>query len=487
LKSLRKLLTALVFATLCASGSSAQQSSQSTQSSQDTNAQGQTGQKEQSTTPVPAYRSPLASAADQSDDTGPIPAAVEPDTRPPAGAQSLSLGAPESRSYYQFHANLVQTGDSDALGQNGGWTTYTSVVGGIDLHKVSGVSDLDLGYLGGGTFSENGDIGNSTVQELSFTEKLTARRAVFSFLDTMAYLPETGFGYGGIGGLSVGGLALQPGLTPEGTILTTRGQQIDNSFITQVDLSLTRRSSLTFLGGYGLLRYFDNNLLNVDNYYGQAGYNHQFNPTDTLSFFYRYSQYSYGGLNQKIHDNVVQASYAKRITGRLAFQIGAGPDYAEFDTPVLNGNGTTTTSSQLTWALSSTVTYQVKRGSLGAGYFHGISGGSGVLSGAISDTVSGNASRQLTRTFSLGINGGYSRSKALAIPGFEIFNTSYNYWFGGATLNHPLGRSSNLFLSYQAQYQDANVGFCIGSSCGGSFLRNLVSAGISWQSRPMLF
>jgi hypothetical protein len=483
LNSPGRLLTALLFVSLSASGIWGQ----STQSSQGGNTQGQAGQTDQATTPVPAYHSPLASAADQGDDTTPIPAAVEPDTRPPAGAQSLSLGSPEARSYYQFHANVVQTGDSDALSQNGGWTTYTAVVGGIDLHKVSGVSDLDLGYLGGGTFSDNGSVGNSVVQELNVAEKLTARRAVFSFIDTMAYLPETGFGYGGIGGLSVGGLALQPGLNPQGTILTTRGQQIDNSFVAQVNFSLSRRSSITLLGGDGLLRYFDNNLLDVDSYYGQAGYNYQFTPTDTLSFFYRYSEYSYGGFNQKIHDNVVQATYAKRLTGRLAFQIGAGPDYATFQTPVLNGNGTTTTSSELTWSLSTSLSYQVKRGSLGAGYFHGVSGGSGVLSGSLSDTFSGNASRQLARTWNLGMNGGYSRNRALAIPGFQTYNTDYNYWFGGANLNHPLGRTTSVFLSYQAQYQDSNVGFCIGSNCGSTFLRHLVSAGVSWQSRPMLF
>lgn len=283
-------------------------------------------------------------------------------------------------------------------------------------------------------------------------------------------------------------MALQPGLSADGTILTTRGQRIDNSFITQVDTTLTPRSSLTLMGGYSLLRYFDNSFLNVSNVIAQGGYNHQINRTDTISVLYRFGQYTYSGGAQTINDNVAQISYARRLTGRLAFQVSGGPDYTLFSTPIFAGaSGTATENSRLSWSLSSGLTYQLRRGALGLTYGHGIGGGSGVFLGSISDTVSGNASHQLSRTVSGGITGGYSRNSALAIVGASNEGQSYNYWFGGANISRPWGRTLSLFLSYQAQYQNSNAGFCAGITCSTSVVRHLISAGFNWSTRPMRF
>jgi hypothetical protein len=496
LNSWHKLTIGSLFIALCVPVLRAQQGSQQQQPPQQNPSANQNQTPDQSAAPIPAYHSPLAGAAAQ-DQNGDESGNVEPDNRPLAGAQTLSLGSPEtSRSYWQPHVSLVETGDSDALGPQAGWTSYSSVLGGIDVHKISGHSDLTLGYLGGGTFSNDGSLGNSVVQEVNFAEKLSARRLSVSFLDNMAYLPETAFGYGGTGAVGIGGigslpgggaLTLQPGLSPEGTILTTRGQQIDNAAIVEADVNLTPRSSVTLMGGYSLLRFFDTSLLNFDDVIAQVGYNHQLSRADSIALFYRFNQYSYNGLNQKIHDHVAQLSYARRLTGRLAFQMAAGPEYALFDTPVLTGGSAKTSGSELTWSLATSLTYGVKRGSLGLSYSHGVNGGSGVLSGSIADIVTGNVSRQLSRTTNFGINGGYARNSALAIPGFSTFNQNYNYWFGGANLNRPFGRSLTVFLSYQIQYQDSNVGFCLGANCSTSFTRHLISAGVNWQSRPMLF
>jgi hypothetical protein len=311
----------------------------------------------------------------------------------------------------------------------------------------------------------------------------------------MDYLPQASLGYGGYGGSGLslpggGTLGLQPGLAPIDAVLTTRGQRIDNSFLTQADVNLTRRSSFTVLGGYSLLHYFDNslNLLNSTTATAQAGYNRKVSAKDTFAVFYRFSGFRYSDINQSINDNVVQFSYARRVTGRLAFQIAAGPEYSLFTTPILTNNaGTATSSSQLNWSLSTSLTYQLKRASVAASYFHGVSAGSGVLSGSVTDTVTVNVSRQLSRTFSGGITGGYARNRALAIPGYGVYNQSYNYSFAGANLSHPWGRSMNLFLSYQAQYQDSNVGFCAGVTCGTDVLVHLISVGFNWHTRPMLF
>ena len=491
-----RLLAGVLFAALCAPGALAQQGSsqpQQPEQSPQTNPN-QNQNPDQSSAPIPAYHSPLAGGAaqDQNSDQG---TEMSPDTTSPAGGVGLTLGSPEtSRSYWQPSVSLVQTLDYNAYGESG-WYGYTSVLGGVNVHKISGDSDLTIGYLGGGSFSDNGKFGNTVIQDMNFAEKIKARRFVVTLVDTLQYLPQSAFGYGGIGGIGIGGvgvpsggaLALAPGLSPEGTILTNFNQQLDNSSVGEVDINLTPRTSMSVLGGYSLMRFFNNQLLDFNDWFAQGGFNHQFTRDDTFSAFYRHSEFSYSALRQKIRDNVVQLEYTRRLTGRLAFQIGAGPEYTLFETPILTGAGGSTSSTETTWSLATSLTYQVKRGTLGASYFHGVNGGSGVLSGAIGDTANGYISRQLTRTTNFGLNAGYARNRALSIPGFAIFNENFNYGFIGANLNRPFGRSITAFVSYQAQIQNASVGYCIGTSCGGTFLGHFISVGFTWQTRPLLF
>jgi hypothetical protein len=444
---------------------------------------------EQPQAPIPAYHSPLASQADNSsegnvDDSQKI----VPDDHALAGAQGLTLGSSEtSRSYWQPHADVSATADSNAFGSTPGWTTYESITAGINLHKISGHSDLTLGYAAGGVFSSDGSIGNSVIQQLNFAERVTARRFVFSFIDNMNDLPQATLGYGSVTGIDTG---LQTGVAPTDSILTTRGQRIDNSFVSEMDVNLTPRSSFTFLGGYYLLHYFSDqaDLLNSHTITGQAGYNRKLTAKDTLAVLYRFSGFRYDNLNQSINDNVVQLSYGRSVTGRLAFQLAAGPDFTFFATPILQNNlGTITSSSEVNWSANGSLTYQLRRGSVGATYFHGVSTGSGFAAGSINDTLTARFSRQLSRTVNGTISGGYARNDALAVAGFGIFNQNYNYTFAGASVSRPFGRTLNLFLSYQAQYQYSNDAFCVGVTCSTSVVAHLISVGLHWQARPMLF
>src|SRR5215831_201935 len=76
---------------------SPQPSSQQGQSQQGQSQQSQDG----SVQPIPAYRSPLASAADNDSlQQGTGAEQLVPDTRLPAGAQNLSLGAPKTGHGY---------------------------------------------------------------------------------------------------------------------------------------------------------------------------------------------------------------------------------------------------------------------------------------------------------------------------------------------------------------------------------------------------
>jgi hypothetical protein len=352
-----------------------------------------------------------------------------------------------------------------------------------------------LNYFAGGLTANNGNANNSLSHQLELGEKLSWRRTAISFFDQLNYLPEAAFGSGMASGPSLPGdqgLSLQPALTLNQSILTTRGQRISNAFLTEVDRFLTPRSSLTFVGSYSLLRFLDNGFLNFGNALFQAGYNHQFTRKDTIALLYRFTAFRYNNFDQSFDGHVVQVSYGRRVTGRLAFQVAAGPEVGFFRTPISPSTGTsggsTTTIPSLTqayWTLDTSMTYQRQRTQFGLAYDHSLSGGAGVLAGAVSNQVSGSINSQLTRILNGGFVSGYARNQGLNVAAPTPSNQSYNYWFSGMNFSRPWGRWTNLFLSYSLQFQDSNVGFCVGTTCGKSFVRHTVSIGFGWRPRPI--
>ena len=481
-----------------------QQTASQDQQTQGQQNQGETpqGQKneEQATAPIPAYHSPLASEAgsDESDQGDAQP--LTPDTRALSGAQNLSLGNLENdHSYWQPHIDISGSVDSNPQeGPNGtDWGTWTSFSGGVDVHRTSGNSDMTLTYLGGGMIASGANASNGVVQQLGVVQKFALRRWTLSFMDQMSYLPGSAFGFAGLGGtglpatgtLGVGSTFGLPGQT----ILTGLGQNLANAFSTEADVSLTPRTSLTFVGGYSLLHDFGSDLVNFNNAIFRGGYNYLLTRKDTIAVFYTYSAIRYSNFNQSIDDHTIQASYARQVTGRLAFQVAAGPQIALFRIPIPSGSGSTgsgvstNSSTQLYWSLNTNLQYQFERTGLGFSYSHGVNGGSGVLGGSIADIVSGSATREMSRTFSSAVTAGYSRNSGLATASMSPTNQTYDYWFAGASFSHPMGRTLGLTLSYQMQYQSSNSSFCIGPTCGTSVIRHLISFGVGWHERPLLF
>ena len=458
---------------------------------------------EQSTPPIPAYHSPLAGAADNEEEEGAYanPQKLVPDNRSLAGAQNFTLGAPAlSHSYWQPSFTFISTGDSNGLSATGttGWTTWSSFFGGVNLHHISGDSDLTLAYFGGDSVSNDGSASNGIVQELQLGEKIMLRRATISILDELSYLPEIAFGFQGLPGTvlpGTGTIGLQPGLPPGQSILTTRGQRLSNTLVPEMDVLLTPRSTLTMLATYSLLNYFDNGLLNFYSAGVQAGYNYQWTRRDTVALLYNFNAYRYSNFNQSINDHVVHVSYGRRVTGKLAFQIAAGPEITSFQTPITTGAGTTSGSAlssagtNLYWSLSTSLTYQMRRTGLSAAYNHGVTGGSGVQAGSIADTVSGTVTSPFSRTFSARWTLGYARNKGVTVVGLTTAPTNqvFGYWFTDVGLNHPMGRTMNLAFDYTLQYQDSNSSFCIGPACGSSFVRHQLSLTFGWHEHPYVF
>jgi hypothetical protein len=459
-------------------------------------------QGQQASQPIPAIRSPLASGADNDQDEAPNPQLMQPDTRSLTGVEDLSLGSMAlEHSYWQPRIALAETVDSNPGSNsagNGSWGTWTSLLGGVDIHKISGQSELMVSYTGGGMFSTgNNSATNGVIQELNFKARYSFRRSTLSVFDQVSYLPESSFGFAGTAGASLPGVGTGTGsgsgFTPGQSILTPQGQNLANAFAVELDTRLTPRTSLTFVGGYSLLHYFDDNLLNYGDASFQVGYNYQFSRKDTVAVSYNFSAFRYSNVDQSLNLNTIQGSYSRRITGRLAFQISAGPQFASSTNPITSTTSSTvpatTSSSQLYWTLNTSLRYQLKHALISATYNHGVSGGSGVLAGAETDIATGTYSQRVSRTFGLDINGGYSRNRGIAASAGSTGSEAqtYSYWFSGVNLTHPFGRSLDMFVNYQFQYQDANTSGCIGSACTTNTIRNQFMFGLNLHKQPIPF
>jgi hypothetical protein len=461
-------------------------------------------QSAQPSQPIPAYHSPLASAADNGQDQSNADSQkLLPDTTALTGVQDLSLGVPATNhSYWQPHVDLSSTVDSNPLAGNGqtGWTTFTSVFGGIDLHRNSGNSMLTLDYVGGGSFSNDGSVSNGILQGLNFSERLSYRRYVLSFFDQLLYAPQTAFGAAGIPNTPTvpggGTLGFGNGYTPGQSILTARGQRLTNFSGGEVDVLLTPRTSLTFVGGYSLLDSVDDSQLNYGNVIFTAGYNYQISRQNTIGLSYQFSSFNYSNFDQSIKNNIISVSYGRRITGKLAFQASGGPDIALVRMPLTSVSGTsggetgtasTSSKTQLYASINTALQYQFRRVLISAAYNHGVSGGSGVLAGAVTDNFTGTVGRQVSRTFNVGWNIGYSRSRGIEVAGTTTANETFDYWFTGVNVSHPLGRTMNVFLNYQLQYQNTGTSVCTVPGCAASVTRNQITFGFGWHKQPIPF
>lgn len=486
------LLCILILGARCAPAQQAPDQTQD-QTQGQTQDQGQT----QPLQPIPAIRSPLASAAgNDSGDQAPDQQRLEPDTNPLAGAQDLSLGeAPVTRSNWQPHLDLSVGAASNALelNSNPGWTAWTYLLGGVDLHRFSGVQHLFVNYTGGGVLSVGGHASNGVYQALNVADQFKLQRVTLTFLEQLSYAPEASLGVGGFDDLG-GSLELGSSFTPSQGLLTSREQNLNNTFLTQADVRLSGRSSLTFVGGYLLLHYFNSGNLSYDGPLFRAGYNYQMTRNDTIALIYQFSNIDYSNFDQSITINTMQVSYGRRVTGRLAFKVAAGPQIAHFQTPITSSVGTGSGSpmpggtTQAYWSLDTSLRYGFNRTDLAAFYSHGVGGGAGVLAGALTDTVGASVSHQWTRTLRGSGTFGYSRNSGLGVAGIGTpSHQTYDYWYGGVQVSHPWGRELTLNGSYHLQYETGNSSFCVGATCGTNIIVHQFSFGVGWRRQPIPF
>jgi hypothetical protein len=509
--NLREKSCALVVALLlCASAALAQDQKQDT-SPIDPNAPLQP----LDTTPGPAggYANPPIGAArglNGPDETQPYdPAQVQPDLNTLAGAAPLTLGSLQhSRNIFDPTISVSQIGQivPGATGQTV-LTGESMVSGSLNFNRTWSEYHFSTVYNGGETFNlgygEASTFFGKTSSRYPFQDLIVTQEASWArwhvlLRDDFMASPGasfTGQGMGGPGlsaqfssmlGASLNSFAQS--FQPSETVNTGDVMRYRNSILGQAEYSFSRRSSFTFSGSYGLLDFTGSGYFNSTMLDAQAGYDYLLDPSNSIAILASYGKINYTGTGtsatgtstigtgNSTTDYVGALAYGRRITGRLAFQVAAGPQDILFYGPGGTGN-----FRLLFVSINSALTYQWRRSGVAFSYTRGLNGGSGVFLGATSNNFSGSAHYQFTRFWTGFVNGGYALNNSLAPAGTA--STQFDNWFVGANLGRPVGPHANINFNYGVTRQN-NPATCLVAYCGGTGLQQSVGVSVNWHLRP---
>jgi len=418
------------------------------------------------------------------EDNGSPAEEAHPDAGPVTGMLPLTLGTfGTERSFLTPSFRFSQTVDSDptvVAGVSDAVPT-TNLSANAVLQQIWTRSRFSLDYTGGGSiYAGHSDL-NSIFQVARIRQSFQFRRWSLTLADDVADVPESAFGYPGLS--SLGASSFVSGTAPNQTILTNHAEQITNTTVGQVSYELNSRSSLTVAGNFGLLRFPGSSLLDSNQGGIQVGYNYNLDPRDSLGVSYGLNLIRYPGpsASQKLDSHNVQLAFGRRITGRLALRVSAGPQINQIDDPTLRP---VSNVSNVTWMAQSSLLYRLRATQVELSYAHTVNAGAGILGIAKTDEVLGSLTTRLTRTLYGSLHAGYAHNtNPLAAGGAP--NPAFNTEFVDARLERPLAHRATGFLTYSFQHQAANVLECGPALCG-DLNRHIGGVGVEWHMRPML-
>jgi hypothetical protein len=353
-----------------------------------------------------------------------------------------------------------------------------STVGGhFELHRTGATTDFMVRYTGGGYIDAQNSVNDSSYHQLEVSETLQFHRWTLTLDDLFNYLPDSSFGFGGAGG-GLGITLLNPFLPPSQTILTNLGQRLGNTALAQVQYEASPRSAWTFGANYGLLHFIAPGYLDSSNTTISAGYNYSLSARDVLGVSYAFSAFRFSPDVESINSNAVQVTYGRHISNRLMFQAGAGPQLYTVTTLFGPSAGVHTS-----WSANASVTYQLGHTSLAGNFSHGVSGGSGILTGATASIATFSASHQFGQWTTLSGSIGYSANNSL--QGTVVTPVSYDGVYASAGINRQLNKSFGVNVNYTFLRQGTNNGPCVGTACADPFLKHQIWVGVTWNMRPV--
>jgi hypothetical protein len=431
-------------------------------------------------------------------------------------------------SYLQFGAHVSESVDSNLQNSLGGSKVGSTSrgTGSVALERLWSHYDLDLDYLGGVGYYNTRGVGFKQVEELGVSQKIIWKRGQLGLRDAFSYQPEGSFGsaYGSVGATGAG-LSGLSGLFG-GTALGSLGQVPRIMNLSLVDLveNLSPKSSITVTGGYGFVHFLDNepgtgnSFIGSSQITGEAGYNRVLGPHDQGAIVYAYQVFHFS-TGVDLHGNVIQLMWGHRISGRMDFLIGVGPQFTQINhllVPVITPTSTDTippcqlggtfpdlvlecptNDLRISAAGRASLRYRFPKVMLSATYQHYLTSGSGFFAGAESDIATLSATRPLGRIWGIFTDIGYAHnsrvlpntcppgSSTTSCPGVSA--NVYQYGFAGLGLHRMFGRTLHAFASYQFNDLAFDNSYCAATTgpCSRISQRSVGTVGLDWTPRPV--
>ena len=445
-------------------------------------------------------------------------------------------GAP--LSYIQPGATVSESWDSNIANTTGGSTgrSISRGFGSLTLQRLWSHYDLALQYGGGVAYYQEKGVGWKLMQQMDVDQKITWKRGQLSLRDSFSYLPEGNFGaaYGSLGSqgiTSVGDTAFSSfwGGAAFGTLgLVPR---ILNLALVDVEQNLTPKSAVTAAGGYAISHFYGSDpstgvsFFNDTQISAQVGYNRIVTPHTQIAVMYGYQGFDFSSTGAKFHSHIVQGIVGHRISGRMDFILGAGPQITNIDLPNFIcsnplfppnafcsiGGGTlipiTTHDRRIGVAGQVKFRYHFPRTVLSLSYERYETGGSGFFAGAQTDLARLRAERPVSRTWTAFTDVGFARNSRLAsltpaqeancvfagqqnpnnlplCPGVNA--QTYEYGFIGAGVHHAFSHDFHGFASYEFNELSFDNSYCAGlPTCSRIGHRHVISIGLDWTPRPI--
>jgi hypothetical protein len=452
--------------------------------------------------------------------TPPVVAGTSNDA-PLTGASQPIIGLVAARSYVipsVFFFGQVDSNGYNTPGNSSGYhfASINSLMGSLAVQKVGRASQLDFGYLGGGSFSNQGGAYNSTTHEAAASELWSRGRWDGFIVDKFIYSSQASYLGGAtpfdvarlntVAGLAdTGPVILRNSFLPGQGIFTSYGPRLSNALVAQVNNHLSRRLFFTLVGHYHVLHFYSSTqtnqtlglqptglkLINSSAAGFQTGIGYQRSRRDTFAVVYRYNDLWFGGLPASVRDNVFEVAYQRQVGERFLLQIGAGPEVSFIHDLSLTGSAVPS-NTRFSWSVDSLLHYRMSRATgVTAGYNHFLNSGSGVFLGAITDRVFVGLNRQLSRVWTLDVTTNYAHNQNL-IPLFSTTtvtappNATFDSVYGGVEMRRRFGRDSELFFGYLGRYQTSSFTLCPQGICLGSDLvGHQVNFGFAWHLKPV--
>lgn len=420
---------------------------------------------------------------------------------PLSGVEVLTPGSTGNSSSFLLPTfEWTGYGDTNVAGTNRsqGRNYLSTYVGSLTVQDVRKTSQFNAEYSGGELLytdpvffpGQSQPITNSNFHTVSLSEQVSWRRWSLLLGDQGSYLPESAAGFGGFGGQGSFGLGAGAGsianspafnstLNPDQSILTGQSKRLSNTAMAQIAYTPGARSTFTVSGVYGALNFLQPGLIDINYELLFAGYNFKLTRRDEISVYYTHSLLKLHAANRNVLNRGFELAYGRQITGKLSMQFAAGPVVNQIAQPQ---GGAVTRSF---WSTFDSLTYRVPRGSFAASFSRGLTGGSGVIPGAETDTVSTTIGRQLSRRIFSSLEFSHSYNQSLTQLTAGIRRSQYESYLGGLTLSREFGERLSVYFNYSYQQQFTNAGICTSNSCATSFVRQFGGVGINWHGRPI--